>query len=105
MTLFDAVVGLVLLGLAAVGFLGAFQAASRSSLNTAEWVQAVGYAEATVEETKLGAALTPLEPASGYGRTLTVQPWDGARGIERLTITITLPRGGAFVVHRLVAAP
>lgn len=106
MTLFDAIVALVILGLAAVGFLGAFQASTRSAQHTAEWVQAVGYAEAAMEDTKLGSTPAANEQlAAGFSRDVTVQPWRGTPSMEQVTVTITMPRGATFVLQRLVPAP
>jgi type II secretory pathway pseudopilin PulG len=102
MTLLDAIAALVILGLAAVGFLGAFQATSRATAGSTEWVQAVGYAESLMEETKLGAATSHDALPAGFGGNISSEPWPEVRNIERVTVTITLPRGGAFTLHRLV---
>src|SRR5688572_28205594 len=104
MTLLESLIALVLLGLAAVGFLEAFQSASRSTTNAADWVQAVSYAEAAMEQTKLGsgdrAAASTLPP--GFVRRIDVQPWSGAGDVARITITITHPGERTFVLNRLV---
>ncbi|MCI0433736.1 MAG: hypothetical protein L0271_08800 [Gemmatimonadetes bacterium] len=108
MTLFEALVALVILGLASLGLLGAFEGASRATRNAAAWVQAAGYAEAALEETRLGTASDALMARSlpeGFAQDIAVQPWPGATGIERVSVTIRLPDGGAFVVHRLVRSP
>jgi type II secretory pathway pseudopilin PulG len=105
MTLFESLVAIVILGLAAVGFLGAFQATSRSTRQAGEWVVAVGHAEAAMEETKLGIstgnALGDSLPG-GFTRTVAVQPWPELAGMERVTVTVTMPGGGAFSLERLV---
>lgn len=105
MTLLESLVALVVLGLAAVGFLEAFHTASRSTLDAAVWVQAVGYAEAAMEEAKLGTgaadrSLTDALPP-GFALEIEVRPWLGTEAIERITVTVALPGGGAFVLHRL----
>jgi Tfp pilus assembly protein PilV len=104
MTLFEALVALVILGLAAVGALEAIHTSSRTTRDAAVWVQAVGYAESTMEQTKLGngvaeIAADPTLPG-GFSRRVTVQPW--VRGIDRVSVSIGLPGGGAFVLDRLV---
>jgi hypothetical protein len=69
-------------------------------------VQAVAYAEAAMEETKLGTddrvASSTLPP--GFVRRIDVQPWSGAGAVERITITITHPGERTFVLNRLVRA-
>ena len=98
MTLLETLVALVILGLAGVGFLQAFQTTARSSADAQEWVRAVAAAEAAMEETKLGA--TP----SG-GAAVAVQPWAGAPDLDLVTVTVPLPDGGSFVLRRLARAP
>ena len=109
MTLLEPLVALVILGLSATGFLQAFQGASRSILAAEDWLHAVGYAEAGMEETKLGggAGATPFpRPVPrGFSRTVSVQPWEGAPGVELVTVTVTLPGGGTFSLQRLARRP
>jgi type II secretory pathway pseudopilin PulG len=104
-TLLESLVALVILGLTAVGFLEAFQATSRSAREASAWVQAVGYAEASMEQSKLGTAADPFADSlvSGFSRDIEVRPWPGSRGVEQITVTVSLPRGGVFMLHRLVA--
>ena len=107
MTLLEALVALVILGLASLGFLGAFQSASRATQDAALWVQAVGYAETAIEQTKLGAGAQAVPPEAlpqGFAQAIDVQPWDGARDIDLVSVTVRLPDGGAFVLHRLARA-
>ena len=105
MTLLEAVTALVILGLAAVGFLEAFQANGRSKRHAGDWVQAVAYAEAAMEETKLAAAPVSDTLATGFSRRVEVEPWPNAHGLARVTVTITMPNQGAFKLQRLVRAP
>ena len=109
MTLFEALAALVILGLTATGILGVFQATSRSTQSAEAWVQAVSYAEATMEQTKLGTAADGGMPATagepGFTREIDVRPWAGVRGVEQVTVTVMLPDGRAFVLRRLVRAP
>ena len=105
MTLLESLVALVILGLSAVGFLEAFQTTSRSVREAEAWVQAVGHAEAMMEETKLAAgAADPTALPPGFSGATAVQPWAGAEGVELVTVTVTLPRGGTFTLQRLVRA-
>ncbi|MGH7470166.1 MAG: type IV pilus modification PilV family protein [Longimicrobiales bacterium] len=108
MTLLESLVAVVILGLVAVGFLGVFQQTARSTYSAHEWVQAVGLAETTMEQTKLGTGTSSTFVDSlpaGFARRIDVQPWPVVRGIERVTVTITLPGGGTFALQRLVRAP
>jgi type II secretory pathway pseudopilin PulG len=106
MTLLEALVALVILGLVAVGSLEAFQGTSRSTRDAEAWAHAIGYAEATMEQTKLGtgpgerAVRGALPP--GFARDIKVQRWPGARGVDLVTVTVSLPGGGTFELHRLV---
>ncbi|MBM4184964.1 MAG: type II secretion system protein [Gemmatimonadetes bacterium] len=109
MTLLETLVALVILGLTAVGFLSAFQATSRSIREAETWVQAVGYAEASMEQSKLASgsdarALREVLP-QGFAREVGVRPWPSSPGLEQVTVTVTLPGGGTFQLHRLVRAP
>ena len=107
MTLLESLVALVILGLAAVAFLGALHVTSRSTRDMEVWQQAVGYGEATMELTKLGAGAATAEldvQPAGFAREVGVTPWSGGRGLEDLTVTVALPDGGHFVLHRLVRA-
>jgi type II secretory pathway pseudopilin PulG len=97
-SLLETLVALVILGLAGVGFLGAFQGTSRASRDAEAWVDAVAAAEAAMEQTKLGVA--PTE-----GARVDVQPWAGSAGVELVTVTVALPGGGAFVLRRLARVP
>jgi type II secretory pathway pseudopilin PulG len=108
-TLLETLVALVVLGLTAVGFLELFQGTARSTRNASEWVQAVSYAEAAMEQTKLGLpdSRPPLADsvATGFSRTVEASPWLAAPGLMRISVTVTLPGGGAFTLQRLVRAP
>ena len=105
MTLFEAMVALVILGLSAIGVLEALQVNSRSTREAVVWTQAVGYAESAMEGTKLGAPPSMDSLAMGFSRSVTSTPWPGVPGVQRLSVTVTLPRGGTFVLERLVKSP
>ena len=102
MTLLEALVALVIMGLAAAGFLEAFQGASRSARDAQQWAQAVGYAEAGMESAALGVAADD-EPLPGLTRQVEARPWRG--GVDEVTVTVTMPRGGRYVLRRLVRRP
>ena len=107
MTLLESLVALVILGVAAVAFLGALHVTSSSTRDMEVWLEAVGYAESTMELTKLGAgAATALDvQPTGFSREVTETRWVGGRGLDEVTVTVALPEGGHFEVHRLVRAP
>lgn len=98
MSLLEALVALVVLGLTGVGFLEAFQGASRSARDAAAWTTAVAYAESAMEQATLGA---PADSLPGYGREVAVRPWRG--GVDEVAVTVTLPTGARFTLRRLVA--
>ena len=102
MTLLEAVVALVILGLSAIGFLEAFQSSARSTNSADQWVRAVSYAEATMEQTKLPMT-APLDTLpTGYTRRVDVVPWPNAPGMSRVTVLVTMPDRGEFRLERLV---
>ena len=100
MTLLEALVALVILGLGAGGFLGLFQQSARTAHGAAEWTRLVAYAESGMEAATLGAA--PLDTLPGYGRAVAVRPWRGA--LAQVDVTVTSPRGARFTLRRLVDA-
>jgi type II secretory pathway pseudopilin PulG len=104
MTLLDALVALVILGLAGIGFLEAFQGTSRATSDAEAWVEAVAAAEAAMEETKLGTERVDLvrtDPSSSIRRSVDVRAWPDAPGLELVTVTVALPDGVEFVLQRL----
>ena len=106
MTLLESLVALVIVGLTAVGFLELFQGTSRSSRDADVWLQAVAYAESTMESSKIEdpRSVDDAPPPAGLARRIDVRPWPGGHGIDQVTVTVTLPGGGAFVLHRLARA-
>lgn len=105
MTLLEAMVALVILGLSGVGFLEAFHQAAHTTRDAQTWVTAVEDAEAAMEETKLGvpSRIGGLDAgdAPAHDRTVDVRPWSGAPGVDLVTVTVPLPGGGSFVLRRL----
>lgn len=94
----------VVLALAATGLLEVFQLASSSAVDARQWVTAAAYAEQGVEAAKIGAGAVEdarrLSLEEGFSRKIESR----AAGAELydVTVTIGLPRGGQFVVHRLI---
>ena len=102
MTLLEALVGLVILGLAALGFLGVFQTTAHSARDAAVWVQTVQSAEAAMEQTKVGARVVENGDA-GFTRAVTTLPWS-VPGVAEIKVTVTAPNGKTFTLSRLVRA-
>jgi Tfp pilus assembly protein PilV len=103
MTLLEALVGLVILSLAALGFLGVFQTTAHSARDAAVWVQTVQSAEAVMEQTKVGAGVVESAGPAGFTQAVSRQPWS-VPGIEEVKVTVTAPNGKTFTLSRLVRA-
>jgi len=97
-TLLEALVALVVLGIGATGFLGFFSQSARAAQNAAEWTRTVAYAESGMESATLGA--TPRDTLAGWIRSIDtrVRP----DGLTELAVTVTSPRGVRFTLRRLV---
>ena len=103
MTLLESIVALVILGLAAVGFLEVFQRASIATRDTASWSRAVAVAELSMEQAVLRAGASQ-DTVDGMGRRIEIRPW--ASGLREIVVTVNVPPpvGARVVLHRLVAA-
>jgi type II secretory pathway pseudopilin PulG len=103
MTLLESIVALVILGLAAVGFLEVFQQASVATRDTAGWSRAVAVAELTMEQAVLRVEASQ-DTVDGIGRRVEIRPW--AAGLRDVIVTVEVPppAGARVVLHRLVAA-
>ena len=108
MTLLEALLALVILGLSAVGYLDVYQASARSVRDAGEWTQVVALAESAMEGATLGDALQAQEAqggtrrstqSSGFGQDVTMRPW--RPGVNEIVVTITSPRGLTFTLRRL----
>jgi type II secretory pathway pseudopilin PulG len=104
MTLLESIVALVILGLAAVGFLELFQRASVATRDTSGWSRAVAAAEVSMER----AVLLPAnvrDSIDGLRRRVDVRPW-GA-GVREIVVTVDVPppAGASVVLRRLVSTP
>lgn len=98
MTLLEALVALVILGLATVGYLDVFQASTQSVGSAAEWTQTVSVAESTMEEVLAGAR--PQQISNGYRNDVRVEPW--REGLNEVTVRVVAPNGSTFEIRRLV---
>ena len=104
MTLLESIVALVILGLAAVGFLELFQRATVATRDTAAWSRAVAVAELSMERSVLRAE-SSRDTVNGLARRIEVRPW--ANGLREIIVTVDVPppAGASVVLHRLVTAP
>jgi prepilin-type N-terminal cleavage/methylation domain-containing protein len=107
MTLLEAIVALVILGLVVLSYLELFAGTVRSSDQAQTWSQAVVYAEDAMEEAKLRGAGPRVVPAErlggGFERRVEVNPYQP--GLTRVTVVVSLPQGGRFELERLVSRP
>jgi Tfp pilus assembly protein PilV len=108
MTLLEALLALVILGVSAVGYLDVYQASARSVRDSAEWTQVVALAESAMEGATLGDALQAQQAmagvdggtrAAGYTQAIAVRPWRD--GVREIVVTVTSPRGTTFTLRRL----
>lgn len=102
MTLLESIVALVILGLAAVGFLELFQRVSVATRDTASWSRAVAVAELTMEQAVLTAAAS-TDSTGGLRRRVDIRPWK--HGLREIVVTVDVPppAGASVVLHRLVS--
>jgi type II secretory pathway pseudopilin PulG len=104
MTLLESLVALVILGLAAVGFLELFQRVSATTRDTVAWTRAVQVAETTMERAIIGEQVQATDTLDGLRREVRVRPWRA--GLREISVTVHLPPPGVAQVEirRLVAA-
>lgn len=108
MTLLEALVALVILGVSAVGCLEVFQGGSRSLRLAADWQLAVAMAESTMEVALVAGAGLGGEAkgdASGepFERAVSVRPWGD--GLSEVVVDVRGPGGVRFELRRLVRVP
>ncbi len=105
MTLLETLIALVILSLAAVGLLEVFEKTSSSTADARTWVAAVTYAQQGVEAAKVGAValreIAGRSSDSGLERKIEIRPF--REGLAEIVVTVSLPRGGRYVLHRLVS--
>jgi Tfp pilus assembly protein PilV len=103
LALLEVLVALVLLSLLVVGYLRLFQGTHHLFARSREWSYAIGYATDAMERVKSApvdaAAGHPEELPAGWNREVAVTPWPPGMGI--VTVTVTMPDGGRFTLHRL----
>ena len=110
MTLLEALIALVILGLSAIGYLDVFQSSARAVRDADEWTRTVSIAESTMEAATLGDALQAQNAlagrvsdatgaVSGFQRRVEVRPWRAH--VQEIVVTVTSPRGTTFTLRRL----
>lgn len=103
LALLEVLVALVLLSVLVVGYLRLYQGSHHLFARSREWSDAVGYATDAMERIKAApadaAAARPEELPAGWNREVTMTEWQPGTGI--VTVTVTMPDGGRFAVHRL----
>lgn len=98
MSLLESLVSLVILGIAAVSFLGTFQQSSRAVRSADHWLRGSQIAEAAMEARKAGATMPPNE--AGFVTTVVEQPV--SQGLVDVEVVVQLPDGQRLVVHRIL---
>jgi hypothetical protein len=100
-------VALVILNLAAIGYLQLLHASHVLVARSREQAQAVAYATAGIERVKLELPRLNLEPAEllpgDFRRQVVARHWRS--GLALLTVTVSLPDGARFELSRLVQEP
>jgi type II secretory pathway component PulJ len=103
LALLEVLVALVLLSLLVVGYLRLFQGGHRLFARSEEWSEAVRYATDAMERAKTAAVESGAfhldELPAGWGREVSSEEWEP--GVTLVTVTVTLPDGGALALHRL----
>ncbi|MGQ0648793.1 MAG: type IV pilus modification PilV family protein [Gemmatimonadaceae bacterium] len=104
MSLLEALVALVILGLSVVGFLDVFQSGASSASRAADWAQTVAIAESAMEAATLGDALQAQQAIGAaderFARRVDVRPY--RNDLSEVIVTVTSPRGSTFELHRLL---
>jgi prepilin-type N-terminal cleavage/methylation domain-containing protein len=107
LTLLEVMVALVIVAIAAGGFLEIFVRVLRSTADAHGWAKALVYAEQGQEMVKIdgvaSAAARPSTLLGGFTRRIAVRRW--RYEVDRVTVTVTLPDGRRFDLDRLVPPP
>jgi type II secretory pathway pseudopilin PulG len=112
-TLLEAVIAVVILGLSAVGYLDLYRSSAGAARDAREWTQVVAAAEAAMEGATLGDAVqaraglpdaepapeTPARGAPSLRARVEVRPWRD--GVREIVVTVTSAGGVSFALHRL----
>lgn len=100
MTLLEAMVALVVLGLSAVGFLDLFQQVATRTARTAGRAEVLAVAEATMERALLDRRGDAALDSAGLARRVE---WRAhPTGMRELVVTVEGQAGGRVTLHRLV---
>jgi len=97
MTLVETIVAMVVLGLAAVGFLELFQRVSTTSRETVAWTHAAQVAETRMERAIVGEQLAGVDTVDGLRTVVHVTPWRA--GIREIAVHVELPPPGRAQVE------
>jgi prepilin-type N-terminal cleavage/methylation domain-containing protein len=104
LTLLEAMVALVILGLVVTASFQLYGSALRSARGAGEWTTATAYAEEGMELAKLdpqsmvARGVEALE--GGFQRQVRMRSLDGR--LDEVTVSVRFPDGGIFEVSRLV---
>jgi hypothetical protein len=100
-------VALVILNLAAIGYLQLLHASHVLVARSREQAQAVAYAAAGIERAKLQLPRLDPKPTEllpgDFRREVVARHWRA--GLALLTVTVSLPDGARFELTRLVQEP
>jgi type II secretory pathway pseudopilin PulG len=102
MTLFEAVVALVILSLSAVSYLEVFQGDARAARNASDWTHATATAESAMEAALAGNMPEGNDIAAGSsGVVVQVQqrPWRGR--VDDVIVEVRMPDGRQLQLRRL----
>lgn len=108
MTLLEALLALVILGVSAVGYLDVYRASARAVRDASEWSRVVAMAETAMEGATLGDALQAQQAlagadadarTAGFTQAVEVRAWQG--DVREIVVTVTSPRGTTFTLRRL----
>jgi Tfp pilus assembly protein PilV len=106
MTLLEALLAVVILGLSAVGYLQVFQGSAQSIRAAEQWNRAAAVAESYMERelvSRREGAAPPPSTTDGISARVQVTPWSGR--LRDVTVMVALPDGRTLTVHRLVRSP
>jgi type II secretory pathway pseudopilin PulG len=105
MTLLEALVALVILGLSATGLLSLFQQVSVRAADSTAWTRVVAEADAAMEHAVLAPAGALADSGRVRGVFRSVEWRSAADGLREVVVTVrdTTPNGPSLTLHRLVA--
>jgi hypothetical protein len=105
-SLLEAIAALVILGLAALGFLSAFDGASSAARKADASGRLVAWAESTLSDAATPRAhrdARTVRDTLDMTRRVEVREW--RHGIAELVVTVSSEGGGVVELHRLVRVP